>query len=165
MYVYYHLTILLSICLIIYVSYYLSIFHNFQVSNILKNFPQIQEFFMLYFPKENKTFSFPRRFFLVCFSFRHFRYFQQSTSYIIVLILRMGWGCCYPWGRWIVWWYHMWSPPPPGCTPHPPYFFLLGGGVVVTHGVDGLVDYMSLRGRGSPPPRVVPLPPPFFCFI
>ena len=27
--------------------------------------------------------------------FRHFHY------YIIVMIFRVGWGCCYPWGRWI----------------------------------------------------------------
>jgi hypothetical protein len=35
--------------------------------------------FMLYFPKENKAFSFTRRFFLVCFSVSVsdiFRYFQ-----------------------------------------------------------------------------------------
>ena len=25
--------------------------------------------------------------------------------YIIVLIFRVGWGYCYPWGRWFGWWY------------------------------------------------------------
>ena len=39
--------------------------------------------------------------------------------------------------------------PPLGVPPAPPPFLLWGG--VVTSGVDGLVDYMSLWGRVTPP--------------
>ena len=52
---------------------------------------------MLYFPKENRAFSFDRRFFLVYFffislfiqCFSKFSKFSTSISYIIVWILRV----------------------------------------------------------------------------
>ena len=111
------------------------------------------DIFMLYFPKENKAYSFES---LVCFSV-NFRHFHKSISYIIVLILRVGWGCCYPWGRWIGWWYVLGGgvTPPPRCTPRPPFFLFLKN-----H--DGCEWWRGCRSGA--PPQVYP-PPSHILFF
>ena len=72
--------------------------------------------FMLHFPKENKALCNDSRFFqdYSVFSFSVNSVNFGSINYIIVLILRVAWGCCYPWGRWIGWLYV------PGGGGHPP---------------------------------------------
>ena len=97
-----------------------------------------------------KSLCFASRFFLVClyicwlrFSKKIFQHFHLSIIYIIVLIFRVGLGCCYPWGRWIGSWYVLRGGRPPVCTP--PHFFPLKSNMMVVgmplegNGVEGWV--------------------------
>ena len=43
--------------------------------------------------------------FVLRFSKIKFRQFHLIIIFNIILIFMVGWGCCYPWGRWIGWWY------------------------------------------------------------